>query len=70
MYLDHHSQEVREDWELVTVAAQEVAGRPAGLAWQWRGSRTADGFLYGRLDSTGQFTGDNITFLYPVQMIQ
>ena len=36
-----------------------------GLAWQWRGDHSIDGFLYGRLDSIGRFTGDNITFLYP-----
>ena len=36
-----------------------------GLAWQWRGDHSVDGFLYGRLDRRGRFTGRNITFLYP-----
>ena len=36
-----------------------------GLAWQWRGDHRIDGFLYGRVDRWGRFTGSNITFLYP-----
>ena len=30
-----------------------------------QGGRVADGFLYGVLDSVGEFTGGDITFLYP-----
>ena len=36
-----------------------------GLAWQWRGDHSIDGFLYGRVDRRGRFTGSDITFLYP-----
>ena len=36
-----------------------------GLAWQWRGDHMVDGFLYGRVDRRGRFTGSNITFIYP-----
>ena len=30
-----------------------------------QGKRLVDGFLYGRLDQAGEFTGAEITFLYP-----
>ena len=36
-----------------------------GLVWQWRGDHSIDGFLYGRVDQRGRFTGSNITFIYP-----
>ena len=36
-----------------------------GLAWQSRSLRKLDGFLYGVVDHEGQFTGDNIAFIYP-----
>ena len=36
-----------------------------GLAWQSRTNRRMDGFLYGKVDHYGIFTGDNITFIYP-----
>jgi histone-lysine N-methyltransferase SETD7 len=38
---------------------------PHGLMWQWRGGEIYHGFLYGKVDSQGRFTGDNITFIYP-----
>ncbi|TRY75439.1 hypothetical protein TCAL_09504 [Tigriopus californicus] len=37
-------------------------GRPIGIAWKWL---EGDGFLYGRLDRSGEFTGSNIAYLYP-----
>ena len=36
-----------------------------GLTWQSRTMRKMDGFLYGEVDNHGDFTGDNITFIYP-----
>ena len=39
--------------------------QPHGLMWQWRGGEIYHGFLYGKVDSLGRFTGDNITFIYP-----
>ena len=36
-----------------------------GLAWQSRSLRKMDGFLYGVVDHEGQFTGDDIAFIYP-----
>ena len=36
-----------------------------GIAWQSRSANYMDGFLYGQVDSNGEFTGDNITFIYP-----
>ena len=33
--------------------------------WQWRGGRMIDGFLYGRIDGHGEFTGNDICFIYP-----
>ena len=40
-------------------------GLPAGLTWQWRSKRMLDGFLYGKVNAEGKFTGDKITFIYP-----
>ena len=39
--------------------------KPQGKAWQWRSGRMLEGFLYGKVDQEGKFTGDEITFLYP-----
>ena len=39
--------------------------QPHGLTWQWRGGEIYHGYLYGKVDSLGRFTGDNITFIYP-----
>ena len=40
-------------------------GVPTGLSWQWRSKRVLDGFLYGKVNDEGRFTGDQITFIYP-----
>lgn len=37
-------------------------GKPTGIAWKWL---EGNGFLYGRLNSAGEFTGSNIAYLYP-----
>ena len=42
-----------------------VGDKPQGLTWQWKGGELYHGLLYGLVDSTGMFTGDNITFIYP-----
>ena len=39
--------------------------KPAGLTWQWRSKRLAEGFLYGKVDDLGRFTGPDILYLYP-----
>ena len=39
--------------------------QPNSLMWQWRGEELNHGFLYGKVDSSGLFTGDNIAFIYP-----
>ena len=54
----------KEDRILVTIGlfAENI---PAGLAWQWRSRRKLDGFLYGEVDHGGQFTGEQISFIYP-----
>ena len=39
--------------------------QPNSLMWQWRGDELHHGFLYGRVGSSGLFTGDNIAFIYP-----
>ena len=50
--------------ELITVSkfSQE---KPAGLTWQWRSSKLLEGFLYGKVDDSGRFTGPDILYLYP-----
>ena len=42
-----------------------IGDTTAGLAWQSRSMRKMDGFLYGVVDHEGEFTGDNIAFIYP-----
>ena len=37
-------------------------GRRAGVCWQWQ---EGGGWLVGRVDQAGQFTGENIAFLFP-----
>ena len=39
--------------------------KPNSLMWKWRGEELQHGFLYGRVDSSGFFTGHNIAFIYP-----
>ena len=50
--------------EVVTVSrfSQE---KPSGLTWQWRSKRMVEGFLYGKVDDSGMFTGPDILYLYP-----
>ena len=40
-------------------------GKPQGLAWQWKSERMLEGFLYGKVDKEGKFSGDEITYIYP-----
>ena len=42
-----------------------IGDTTAGLAWQSRSMRKMDGFLYGVVDHEGEFTGDDIAFIYP-----
>ena len=39
--------------------------KPSGLTWQWRSKRLVEGFLYGKVDDSGRFTGPDILYLYP-----
>jgi len=52
------------DQRVVTIGTFRK-GRPTGLTWQWRTKRILDGFLYGKVNNEGKFTGDEITFIYP-----
>eukprot|EP00091_Calanus_sinicus_P013606 TRINITY_DN30199_c0_g1_i1.p1 TRINITY_DN30199_c0_g1~~TRINITY_DN30199_c0_g1_i1.p1 ORF type:complete len:288 (-),score=95.93 TRINITY_DN30199_c0_g1_i1:1-864(-) len=73
-YSDHyaHYNDVMEendhlvdtDRRVVTIGTF-VRNIPSGLAWQWRSKRMTEGFLYGEVDRRGQFSGENITFVYP-----
>ena len=49
---------------LITVG-KFIGNVPNGLVWQWRGRRHIDGFLYGRVNGKGKFTGRDIIFIYP-----
>jgi len=62
--LEENSHLVDTDRRVVTIGTYNT-GFPSGLAWQWRSRRMAEGFLYGEVDRRGQFSGDNITFIYP-----
>ena len=50
--------------EVITVSKFSPE-KPSGLTWQWRSNRLLDGFLYGKVDDSGQFTGPDILYLYP-----
>ena len=50
--------------EVVTVS-RFYQEKPSGLTWQWRSKRLVEGFLYGKVDDSGRFTGPDILFLYP-----
>ena len=39
--------------------------QPGSLMWQWRGGEMFPGFLYGKVDNDGLFTGLDITYIYP-----
>ena len=54
----------KEDRRLITIGSF-AENLPSGLAWQWRSRRRMDGFLYGVVDNNGEFTGENIAFIYP-----
>ena len=63
---DEVNQASRHDKERGVFTVGSFSGNiPVGLAWQSRSERTMDGFLYGVVDQHGQFTGDEITFIYP-----
>jgi len=62
--LEENSHLVDTDRKVVTIGTYNT-GFPSGLAWQWRSKRMTEGFLYGEVDRRGQFSGDNITFIYP-----
>ena len=38
---------------------------PGGLSWRWWGSKKVHGFLYGEVDQFGDFSGENICYVYP-----
>ena len=42
----------------------EIRNHKTGLKWKKFGSGQYDGWLYGKTDSNGEFTGDNITYIY------
>ena len=39
--------------------------QPGSIMWQWRGGVMYHGFLYGKVDRAGKFTGDDIAYIYP-----
>jgi len=38
---------------------------PKGFAWQWQSERLLEGFLFGKVNETGSFTGNDIIYIYP-----
>ena len=47
------------------VDSDEEVVKSQGITWQWLARRHMEGFLYGKLDSVGRFSGDDIIFIYP-----
>ena len=53
------------------ISAGDQVGQTAGITWHWRNTNKIknemklNGFLYGKLDSEGKFSGENISFIYP-----
>ena len=62
--MEENNHLVDTDRRVVTIGTF-VRNIPSGLAWQWRSKRMTEGFLYGEVDRRGQFSGENITFVYP-----
>ena len=62
--MEQNSNLMDNDTRVVTIS-NFVNNVPTGLSWQWRSKRMTEGFLYGEVDSKGQFTGEKITFVYP-----
>jgi len=59
------SKDFYDDQFFMILGSSEEAGKPVGLALARRSNDPTDGWLYGVVDAEGQFTGDEITFLYP-----
>jgi len=59
-YNDNKSARRDDEKKVFRYTGQDMQG----ITWESRSNSTADGWLYGALDSEGHFTGDNITFLY------
>ena len=62
--MEENSHLVDNDRRVVTIGTF-IRNVPFGLTWQWRSKRMAEGFLYGEVDRRGQFTGEDITYVYP-----
>ena len=62
--MEENNHLVDTDRRVVTIGTF-VRKIPSGLAWRWRSKRMTEGFLYGKVDRRGQFSGENITFVYP-----
>ena len=46
-------------------SAKTIRQRNSSLCWQWRNNSKISGFLYGKVDENGEFSGENISFIYP-----
>ncbi|XP_023325406.1 histone-lysine N-methyltransferase SETD7 isoform X2 [Eurytemora carolleeae] len=42
-----------------------TSSTPAGVTWQMAGRERRDGFIYGKPDTQGFLTGDDLVFIYP-----
>ena len=42
-----------------------VVEEATGVGWRKRGDSRLDGYLYGKIDSTGEIQGDDVLFIYP-----
>ena len=52
----------REFRQQLLFVGHYLNGRPFGPCWQYK---EGGGFLYGSPDTSGQFTGDRLAFIYP-----
>jgi len=48
-----------------TTIGHFVKDIPKEFAWQWQSERMLEGFLYGKVDKEGKFTGNDIIYIYP-----
>ena len=54
----------KDDRRLITVG-KFTEHIPSGVTWQYRSHTKMAGFLYGQDDEKGEFTGADLTFIYP-----
>ena len=61
---EHEVNDTDDEKGFLTIAFYKN-DKPSGLAWQWKSERVHEGFLYGKVDKKGEFTGDDILYIYP-----